>query len=468
MPKNTTVGFTKADGRNLPVVNDETLNKFLEENLDAEPELRHVKVARSCRSTYFLKAVGFVEVRRDGDICYVKGKVTPEHRVRSPSYSVTCSIHELENKVLEAKCLDCVASEGVCKHVVAFIAWLRWKSEEVAPTSKECYWKKARLSDVGTKVKFVEVATMKRKAPEKSPPIDLDQGEAMYNQPSSSNQNCRSAENSKHPNPEQKEGFFNFLVSKLKENQSNALLLKQVSETTSYSLFHLMIAFKKTELPHNAPKFLKFCRSLMNMKECELIYERTKEQAQCAEWNDMRFGRVTASILWAASRCLTPDGSLANQIAGASSIPDTPAMKRGRELEPDVLANVGRRYNGKVQKRGIKLHPEIPIFGASPDGILKNKVVEVKCPSTYERFKEYFSKDMTEPAPVYKAQVMLQLLMCKKMKGLFCVAEPSFKTTGHVTVVEVALDTIFLKDIMLKALKFWKDNIYPRLYNAIS
>lgn len=42
----------------------------------------------------------------------------------------------------------------------------------------------------------------------------------------------------------------------------------------------------------------------------------------------------------------------------------------------DVLANDGRRYNGKVLRRGIKLHPEIPIFGASPDGILKDKVVD--------------------------------------------------------------------------------------------
>lgn len=45
---------------------------------------------------------------------------------------------------------------GGCKHVIAVISWLHRRSEEPAPTTVQCYWKKATLAKVGTTMKYVK------------------------------------------------------------------------------------------------------------------------------------------------------------------------------------------------------------------------------------------------------------------------------------------------------------------------
>lgn len=56
----------------------------------------------------------------------------------------------INNIILSVQCQDCVASQGGCKHAIAFLMWVHRRSEEPSCTSVECYWKKFRLSRVGT------------------------------------------------------------------------------------------------------------------------------------------------------------------------------------------------------------------------------------------------------------------------------------------------------------------------------
>ncbi|KAK9696731.1 hypothetical protein QE152_g31394 [Popillia japonica] len=46
-------------------------------------EIKATKAARSARENYGDNAVGYVEIKRDGDKCIVKGKVTSEHKSMS-------------------------------------------------------------------------------------------------------------------------------------------------------------------------------------------------------------------------------------------------------------------------------------------------------------------------------------------------------------------------------------------------
>ena len=78
----------------------------------------------------------------------IKAKVTPEHKIRQTPYDVTVEINTVSEEVQEARCHGYQARNGGCKHVVAFILWLHRRSSDPSVTEVQCYWKKARLSNV--------------------------------------------------------------------------------------------------------------------------------------------------------------------------------------------------------------------------------------------------------------------------------------------------------------------------------
>uniref|UniRef100_A0A8D8T824 YqaJ viral recombinase domain-containing protein n=1 Tax=Cacopsylla melanoneura TaxID=428564 RepID=A0A8D8T824_9HEMI len=165
----------------------------------------------------------------------------------------------------------------------------------------------------------------------------------------------------------------------------------------------------------------------------------------------------------AVSRYTTSDGSLVNTILGATKVKDSVAMERGRRLEKAVLAVVSKNKQLKIKNIGLVLNDKLPIFGASPDGVSEEYVLEVKCPMSEKSLPTYFSSDKTKPAEKYLAQIMMQMLMCNKKKGLFCVASPTFETENTVTVLEVNLDNMYVQALMDRAKNFWVNSVFPKL-----
>uniref|UniRef100_A0A1E1W828 Uncharacterized protein n=1 Tax=Pectinophora gossypiella TaxID=13191 RepID=A0A1E1W828_PECGO len=102
-------------------------------------EIRGAKVLFSSRDAYVETRTwyGTVEVKRENSICFIKGMVTPEHRIRSKMYTVIASINEIEESILVVKCEDCAASESGCKNFICFIMWLIKRTDE---PSVHCYW----------------------------------------------------------------------------------------------------------------------------------------------------------------------------------------------------------------------------------------------------------------------------------------------------------------------------------------
>ncbi|KYM98525.1 hypothetical protein ALC62_10759 [Cyphomyrmex costatus] len=94
-------------------------------------KLRHY--IRAEGKDYGDAAVGYVEVKREGNLCQVRGKICPEHRVNNKPYSVSMLVNEEIEKVEYVRCEDCAASEGGCKHAVAFLMWVHRRSEEPEP-----------------------------------------------------------------------------------------------------------------------------------------------------------------------------------------------------------------------------------------------------------------------------------------------------------------------------------------------
>lgn len=257
------------------------------------------------------------------------------------------------------------------------------------------------------------------------------------------------------------------VMSFLKKNCPSAPIMQQLSVKESMSLFHLMIHFIRTTLvqDHNPKNFKAFCTGYMTDQKCASAARATISQSESSLWFDVKYARVSASKLWEASRCQT-DGSLKNQMFGVVKIKATEAMLRGLRLETSVLRSLRKTF-GKMPKRtGFVMKGSMPIFGASPDALLGDYVIEIKCPMTDKTFPSYFNDDFTEPAKKYKGQINLQMKMCDKKKGLFCVADPDFIKNNKLTILVVNLDTDFLETVMDDADNYWDIYIYPVLYKA--
>ena len=135
-------------------------------------------------------------------------------------------------------------------------------------------------------------------------------------------------------------------------------------------------------------------------------------------------------------------------------------MKRGRTLEPKVLQVVQRKLGISFSSSGLMLDPDIPLFGASPDAINDDYVVEIKCPSSNKTVNNYITKK-DDLKMKYYAQIQLQMHMAKREKGLFCIASPNFETNKEVKIVEVNYDKAYVLKTIEKVQGFWNSAIWP-------
>ena len=149
-------------------------------------------------------------------------------------------------------------------------------------------------------------------------------------------------------------------------------------------------------------------------------------------------------------------------ILGGISLIDTNAMKRGRILEPKVLEQVAAKTGLILEKTGLLLSESFPIFGASPDAITSEYVIEVKCPTSNQSKERYISSTGTVGKKVF-AQIQLQMAMANRTKGLLCVASADFEESGDVQIIQVDFDKNYTLQKISEAESFWKQFVFPRI-----
>ena len=119
----------------------------------------------------------------------------------------------------------------------------------------------------------------------------------------------------------------------------------------------------------------------MTESACSSAFRATAGQSQSRHWHLLRYGRVSASNIYQASRSKAEGGGVLKElILGGTELHLTAAMKRGKDLEKKVLKVVKKKLKLQVEDCGVQLSPEYPEFGASPDGLTEDKVIEIKCP----------------------------------------------------------------------------------------
>ncbi|KAJ8911235.1 hypothetical protein NQ315_012222, partial [Exocentrus adspersus] len=411
----TEIGFMQGQSDNLPKIDSLAMFSFLGDNPDfMGAEIKGIKATRSGRESYGDNAVGYVQVKRDGNICIVKAKVTPEHSVKKKAYGVVLICNEDEEKVISVQCEDCAASLGGCKHSIALLTWLHRRSEEPPKTSVECYWKKSSLASVGTTKKFIKAR---------------DLGKSLQRE-------VEDTDNS----------FLNMFVNQsLEVGRTDSVLtkyFKTLSSTETLSLHYILQIFLGNhDATSTAYQFINFCENFMSPADCSEAEIVTRNQSDCSLWHELRFCRITASKAYEVMHCHTAEGSVVEAILGARKLRDTQAMKRGRQLEKHVIKVVGEETRTKLNKCGLVLHPKYPVLGASPDAISEQCVVEVKCPFSEKSKQRYITREGKISAK-YLAQVQLQMHMCEKQQALFCVADEDFEESKTVHIVTVDYDEL--------------------------
>ncbi|CAG9765891.1 unnamed protein product [Ceutorhynchus assimilis] len=154
-------------------------------------------------------------------------------------------------------------------------------------------------------------------------------------------------------------------------------------------------------------------------------------------------------------------------IEGVSLFKPTAAMTRGMRLEKKVKEAIEKKkIKVKFSDAGIKLSPKYVIFGASPDAICDDYVVEIKCPQSEKTVVNYLTKEKKITSK-YKAQIQLQMFMFEKKKCLFCVADSNFENNLKFYHVWEEFDREYINFLMDAAECFWRDNIFVHLYNSV-
>lgn len=134
------------------------------------------------------------------------------------------------------------------------------------------------------------------------------------------------------------------------------------------------------------------------------------------EWMKMRAGKVTASRVadviaktksgYSASRANYMTELVIQRFGVIAESFTTPSMQWGTETEPLARIEYEARNFVSVDQVDFVDHPTIKFAGCSPDGVIGDGLIEIKCPNSTTHF-EYLIADRVPQK--YKPQMAWQM-----------------------------------------------------------
>ena len=181
------------------------------------------------------------------------------------------------------------------------------------------------------------------------------------------------------------------------------------------------------------------------------------------EWFEARLGCVTASRTadvmaktksgYSASRAnymaeLICERLTGERQAGFSSA----AMQWGTETEPQARMAYEIMTGATVIETGFVLHPTIPGFGASPDGLIDdNGLVEIKCPNTATHIETLLSEGVQNK---YITQMHVQMLCAGRDWCDFFSFDPRLPVELQMFIKRVEFDKELADQIVTEVQAF--------------
>jgi hypothetical protein len=353
------------------------------------------------------------------------------------------------------------------------LAWLHRKSENPAVTSKACYWKKPTLAVLeGMNVPVSELIKSKFK---------YTVSPAFANQRS----------------------FLEEMKSTLGLKSYKSMFSIQFHPRLHpFSVHILSIDYFKSILGVAEPSFEDFWQFMLQNMSTTLVPDievKTRGQSTSPLWFEMRYCRITASAFNAcacAGRALaTPiplqeeESSLEGdfildmedlddaehyavaKLFGAKKVKQNAAMKHGLAMEEPALRCLSSKLKVAITSCGTFLSKTHPFISASPDGLSKDFIVEVKSPTKISAISSYLLRDGKTPERKVLAQMLLQMWTTSKHKGYLVVVKPEFKVNPIYT--NLIVNEVVFKDyekvfesLLCSACLFYEKKIFPKLMNC--
>lgn len=174
------------------------------------------------------------------------------------------------------------------------------------------------------------------------------------------------------------------------------------------------------------------------------------------EWLQLRAGRVTASRVadviartksgYGASRANYMAELIAERLTGIPAPSFTnAAMQHGVEQEPHARRAYAELMGVEVVEVPFVEHPEIAMFGCSPDGLVGDDgLVEIKAPNTATHLETL----LTETVPgKYVTQMQVQMAVCGRAWCDFASFDPRLPPSMQLFVKRVERDASLILDL---------------------
>ena len=180
------------------------------------------------------------------------------------------------------------------------------------------------------------------------------------------------------------------------------------------------------------------------------------------EWFADRIGKVTASKVAdvlatiktgeSASRANYRWQLVCERLTGLKDETYTSlAMDTGTEREPLARAAYEHKNNVFVTKVGFMPHPSIEMAGASPDGVIGDGLIEIKCPQQ----KAHGQTLLTKKAPTSYIPQMQMQMSCTGAKWCdFVSYNPTFPDHLQLIIIRVERDEDYIQNMESEIVKF--------------
>jgi putative phage-type endonuclease len=181
-----------------------------------------------------------------------------------------------------------------------------------------------------------------------------------------------------------------------------------------------------------------------------------------AGWFELRAGKVTASSVYkvmaktktgySADRENYQAQLVVERMTGqpAKSYSNA-AMEWGVEQEANARAAYEAQMGKLVEEVGFIPHPTIPMCGASPDGVVGDGLIEIKCPETATMIELQLSNKIPDK---YLKQMQLQMRCADKQWCHFVVYDPRMPERLQLLILHVDRDDKLIGEMEAEIVKF--------------
>ena len=178
-------------------------------------------------------------------------------------------------------------------------------------------------------------------------------------------------------------------------------------------------------------------------------------------WKQLRLGKATASRIkdiiaktqkgYSTSRDKYMTQLLLERLTGtvAESYSDA-AMAHGVEQEPFARAAYEAAKGVLVDQVAFVNHPTIEMAGASPDGIVGEGLVELKCPMSHTHLESLLGGLDDQ----YKVQVQFQMACTGAKWTDLCSFDPRFPAELQLVIKRFERDDAFIATLEKEVIKF--------------